>query len=181
MNQRVPGFTLIEILVVLFIISIMSGIVVANLPQFARTGDYDLQARRLKVLMEMARDDALLQADEYGFRPEPDGYRFFVYDDLGEAWSEIETRPYQARQLEDGMTLRLEVEDSTITLGGGDDDEQGEGDGQGARDAPPVLLLSSGETTPFRLTIATEDENWSKTLVADGYGELKWADEQDEQ
>lgn len=174
MNQRVPGFTLIEILVVLFIVSIMTGIVVANLPQFARTGDYDLEARRLKVLIEMARDDALLQADEYGFRPEPDGYRFFVYNDLEQAWSEIDTRPFQPRQLEDGMELLLEVEDSPIAIGGEEDEEAV------SAEAPPVLLLSSGETTPFRLTLAMDDEGWSRTLVADGYGELTWADERDE-
>jgi hypothetical protein len=42
-----------------------------------------------------------------------------------------------------------------------------------------VLLLSSGEMTPFELTIARGREQF-RTLVSDGYGELQWQDELDE-
>lgn len=162
MSPRVTGFTLIEILVVMFIVTIMAGITIANLPQFARTGDFDTEARRIKVLLEMAREEALLQASELGFEPGKDGYRFLVYNDADERWAGMTGRPFQPRQLDAGVVLSLRVEDNEIVLG-----EEGQ-------TMPPVLLLSSGETTPFELTIEMQSGEASQTLVSDGIGQLIW-------
>jgi len=41
------GFTLIEILVVLFIVSLLTGLVVANLPAFVSQADFEEEAERL--------------------------------------------------------------------------------------------------------------------------------------
>ncbi|MEX2490106.1 MAG: type II secretion system minor pseudopilin GspH [Pseudomonadales bacterium] len=156
------GFTLIEILVVLFIVSIMSGIVVANMPSFTQTRDFDAEARRVKVLLEMARDEAVIQASEYGFRPENQGYRFYRYDELEQRWEPVDQRPFQQYSLPDNirLTLNVEGEDFQIT-----EDE-----------SPPVLILSSGEITPFDLTIRSGGET-SMTLVSDGFAELSWQDD----
>jgi len=164
-NRR-AGFTLIEILVVLFIVSILSGIVIARLPRFVQTGDFDTEARRVKQLLDMAREEALLQANEFGFKPSTAGYRFFVYDEIEQKWSELDDRPFQPRQLDEGVELEVTIEDNELALGDGDDET-----------APPILLLSSGETTPFELTIAMPAEGVSRTLVADGFSELRWQDE----
>ncbi|MEX0941848.1 MAG: type II secretion system minor pseudopilin GspH [Pseudomonadales bacterium] len=162
MIRRAQGFTLIEILVVVFIVTILAGVTVMNLPQFARTGNLDTEARRIKVLLEMAREEALLQATELGFKPDKDGYLFFVYDEAAGRWSGMTERPFQPRQLDEAVTLALRVEDNEFVLG----DE--------GRDMPPILLLSSGETTPFELTIGMRSGESSKTLVSDGIGELVW-------
>ena len=45
--------------------------------------------------------------------------------------------------------------------------------------APRILLLSSGEMTPFEITIALGRDK-ARTLVSDGYSELAWQDELDE-
>ena len=74
------GFTLIEILVVVLIVSIMSGIAVTQLPGFVQRGDFDLESRRLKTLLDMAREEALVQATEYGFKPVKEGYAFYQFD-----------------------------------------------------------------------------------------------------
>jgi type II secretion system protein H len=75
------GFTLIEILVVVLIVSIMSGIAVTQLPGFVQTGDFDLESRRLKTLLDMAREEALVQATEFGFKPDEEGYAFYKYQE----------------------------------------------------------------------------------------------------
>ena len=50
----VRGFTLIEILVVLFIVSVMTGIVVSSIPTLVVTDTFDTEMRRLKALMTLA-------------------------------------------------------------------------------------------------------------------------------
>ncbi|MDZ7686483.1 MAG: type II secretion system minor pseudopilin GspH [Gammaproteobacteria bacterium] len=91
------GFTLIEILVVMFIVSIMTGIAVANMPTFVQTGEFDTEARRLMTLIRMVREEAVLQAEEYGLRVSPHGYEFMVYDNRQQSWSVVAQRPFQAR------------------------------------------------------------------------------------
>lgn len=157
------GFTLVEILVVLFIVSIMSGIVVANMPSLTQSGDFDVETRRLKALLETAREEAVLQAQEYGFRPGDEGYRFYAYDDMSEKWHVIETRPLDAHELPEDFDLVLEVEGEAFQLS--------------EAKAPPVLILSSGEMTPFNLTIE-QGRNRSRTLASDGYSDLHWLDEE---
>ena len=161
--KRTMGFTLIEILVVLFIVSIMSGIVVANLPRMTRTGDLDTEARRLDALLSMARQDALLEANEYGFMPERNQYRFYVYDDMAGQWKLITESPFQTRHLSSELALTATVENSPLKL-----------EGKGKDKMPPILLLSSGETTPFHLTLSMPSANRSETLVANGYGKFEW-------
>lgn len=172
--KRYAGFTLIEILVVLFIVSIMSGIVVAHLPRFSRTADLDTEARRLSQLLDMVKQDALLEAVEYGFKPAHGGYSFYVYDDTSQTWNEVTDRPFQERQLADGVELDAKVEATDLKLG---DDANAKGDDTAK--PPPILILSSGETTPFELTLSMPNEHLSRTLVADGYGKIEWQDDAD--
>ena len=161
-SNTMRGFTLIEILVVLFIVSIMTGIAVVNLPRFTQSGNFDTEADRLKVVLEMLRDDALVQANEYGFKPERNGYQFYIYNDLQQNWLLLEERPFIERELQGEVKLSLTVEGDELKLG-----EEGE--------APPVLILSSGEITPFELEIQSEiDHALVRLLESNGYGVSSW-------
>lgn len=159
--RLVRGFTLIEILVVLFIVSIMTGIAVVNLPRFTQTGDFDTETARLKVVLEMLREEALVQANEYGLRPRRNGYQFFIYNEMSEVWELLQERPFAARKLPASIHISVRVEGHELPFGEGD--------------SPPILILSSGEITPFELTIESElDDDLQRTLESDGYGAIVW-------
>ena len=152
------GFTLIEILVVLFIVSVMTGIVVSSIPALVVTDTFDTEMRRLKALMTLAHDEAVSASAELGFRTEGSGYEFVRYDDEGQQWVTLDERPFRPRQLEEGQFLSLRIEDVPLTIG---------------EDEPPaVLILSSGEVTPFELRL--KDDLGSRILTADGYGGFEW-------
>jgi len=156
------GFTLIEILVVILIVSIMSGIAVTQLPSFVQKGDFNLESQRLKALLELAREEALVQTIEFGFKPDEEGYAFYVYDEISQTWTEYVERPFHRRTLSEEFSLDLEIAGEKLALS----DE---------KDPPPLLLLSSGEVSPFTLTI-TQDGDISKSMESDGYGDIKWSD-----
>jgi general secretion pathway protein H len=148
-------------------VSIMTGLTLVNLPQFTQTGDFDSEVDRLKVVLEMLRDESLIQANEYGFRPERDGYNFYIYDEIKQSWELLEEKPFASRELPDNIRLSLRVEGDDI-----EDDEQ---------EAPPVLILSSGEITPFELEIKSySDRNLARTLESDGYGDIFWQGQDDD-
>ena len=167
------GFTLVEILVVLIIVSVMSGIVVTSLPSSFRNGEFDDESQRLKTVIELVREESQTRASEYGIDTEKDSYAFFVYNEIELEWEQLKSKPYAEHKLERGILLRTSIEDSELLLSGGDEEESS------IPDAPRILLLSSGEMTPFEMTIYVGRDQ-TRTLVSDGYGELAWQDELDE-
>jgi len=166
--RRAGGFTLIEILVVLFIVAIMSGVVVANLPSFAQSGDFDTETQRLKTLLDLLRLESQIQDNEYGFKPGREGYEFAVLDPQAGRWRSLTEKPFGPRTLAPGLRLSVKVEDMGFSLG----------EALESNSPPPIMILSSGEMTPCELTLSDADE-LSRTLLTDGYGDLRWQDEPD--
>lgn len=163
-SNRSQGFTLIEILVVLFIVTILAGLVVARLPAFGSDADFEFEADRLQLLLRMARNEAVLETIEYGFRQTDAGYEFLQFDDAGQQWVKA-AAPFHARRIDDDIRL-------TVRSGGGSYDVLG-------NDLPPVLLLSSGETTPFRLILESASSGERRVLGTDGYSEITWLKDAD--
>ena len=167
MSHQRAGFTLLEVLVVLFIVSIMTGIVVINLPGFARTDGFDFESERLRAVIGMLREDAIMQSNDYGLQirrldaGQTFAYEFYVYDAAYQDWQVLTELPFSARSLPKEIALSLKVEGDDVQL-------QGE-------QAPPVLILSSGEVTPFTLLIAHRNNMaLNRTLESDGYSDVDW-------
>lgn len=157
------GFTLIELLVVLALVSLMTGLAVVSLPAFLGTADFDEEADRLLLLLKTARREAVLDSLDYGFRAERGGYEFLLFDDAEQQWLRPPP-PLHGRSLPADIHLTLDADGRATWLAG-------EG-------VPPVLILSSGEVTPFILTLTSAGDDLARTLKSDGYAELAW-DEQE--
>ena len=114
-----------------------------------------------------------MQSSEFGFRvnrkraSDAASYSFLIYDDLNQTWSDYAVPPLQSHDLPEDMALFLDVEGEGFSLE--ESDEEG---------LPPVMLLSSGETTPFDLTISLGRE-LAVTLRADGYTRISPVDPDD--
>ncbi len=144
MIQR--GFTLIELLVVLVIAGIIAGLTVIAV----RGGSWEDQAeealRRIAALTDLAAQQAVLEGREYGLEMLRDGYRFVRY--AQGRWTLIENDELlRTRALAAGLRPDLRVDGAAVRLGA-----------EGGEPRPQVLLYSSGERTPFRLTLAPEGE-----------------------
>ena len=171
--NQAPGFTLVEILVVLIIVSVMSGIVVTSLPSSFQNSDFDEESLRLKTVIELIREESLTRASEYGLKTDKDNYSFFVYNEIEQNWTQLNTKPYAEHKLGYGILLKTTIEDNELILADEEDEESS------VSNAPRILLLSSGEMTPFEIPIALGRDK-TRTLVSDGYSELDWQDELDE-
>ena len=156
------GFTLIEILVVLLIVTILASVTIARLPTFSRNADFETETRRLQLLFNMARQESILDSTEFGFRLTDDGYKFLKFDDGSQSWKDAES-PFQVRSLPDELRLVIEADSKGFSFLG--------------ENLPPILILSSGENTPFRLILQSKLQRASRTLMSEGYGEFVW-DEQ---
>lgn len=153
------GFTLIEILVVLVIVTILAGLTLASLPGFVRGADLETETRRLELLFSMARNEAMMDADEFGFRPTGQGYEFLKFDHISQSWKKA-APPFHERTLPEDLGIRVHAEAGGLRL----PDEK----------LPPVLILSSGETTGFQITLESREDGLAYTLVSDGEGQFYW-------
>ncbi len=182
---RGNGFTLIEVLVVVVIIGIVSAIAVLALGNLGDDRELQNEARRMTSLIEMASDEATLQGRDFGVQLLQRGYRFVEFDPLTERWSEVFgddlMRP---RTLADDTEFDLFLEDKRVLLKfdaaeteRSDDDD----DSDITQDyVPHVLVLSSGDITPFVLEIFRNTDRASVVLSASPAGELKVGTSEDE-
>ena len=182
---RGSGFTLIEVLVVVVIIGIISAVAVLALGNLGDDRELQNEARRMTSLIEMASDEATLQGRDFGLELLQRGYRFVEFDPLTEQWSEVFgddlMRP---RTLADNTEFDLFLEDKRVLLKVDAADAKGSDDDDDSSliqaYVPHVLVLSSGDITPFVLEIFRTTDRASIVLSASPTGELKVGTSEDE-
>jgi general secretion pathway protein H len=152
------GFTLVEVLVLLLIISIVFGLTIARLP-IPGGADAMTELRRFERLFSMARNEARLGGKEYGLGPFENTYEFMVYDDEKASWVEAK-RPWHRRVLPGSLTAKIELKNEE------------RGYKTNLSDFPPVLILSSGEVTPFQFRVASASGAQELSVFVDGYGNI---------
>lgn len=161
-EQTIPrrgsgGFTLIEILVVLVIVGIL--IAVSLLSFGIAGGNQSLQrdARRLVTIIESVTDEATIQGRDYGLEFMQNGYRFLEHDPLIDQWFEVEDDDLlRPRTLDDAAEIELTIEEHRVLLKPeAKKTTKTEDDDRDLTDdyLPHVLILSSGDVTPFQLRI----------------------------
>jgi len=137
------GFTLIELLVVLVIIALFTGMVMLNV----NSNDNKVLAReatRLIHLIELAEDEAILQGIELGLSIQADRYRFMRLHE--KKWLPLTTdREFKEHTLDATIRMSVEIENDGIIH------SQNK-----ASALPDVVILSSGELTPFHITLFSE-------------------------
>lgn len=164
---RASGFTLLEILVVLFIVSILSGLVVVNLPNSLGQSETEDSVRRLHVVMNRALASAERESVEYGVLLDQRGYQILAYDPLMLDWQVSPIQEHGYTEFPSSFKPFLAMESSDETKLGGLQDAD---DGQETDHQPQILLLSSGETSIFEL-IFDDASGASFKISGSGFGE----------
>ena len=148
-----PGFTLIEVLVTLFVIATLTSIVVLRIDLSDRSELARREASRFVQVTELAREEAQLRNEQWGVALDDGRYGFLVLDRETNRWSAVERRPFGSHELDDAIRLRLNLTDRGRIDGA--EPSALTRDTGGRR--PDLLLLSSGEMTPFELAIVAAD------------------------
>ena len=174
------AFTLIELLVVIVIVGIVSAVALLSFGILGDDRNLQREARRMGSLIELANDEATMQGRDYGLEIMQSGYRFVEHDPFTEQWHEIiGDETLRPRQLEEQMEFELFLEDRRILL---EEDaavtERDEDDDDTNRSRiedyiPHVLILSSGDITPFELRIVRQPDRTEITMTMSLLGEFE--------
>jgi general secretion pathway protein H len=154
LRGRSSGFTLIEILVVIVIIGIVMSIAILSITLAGGDNQLRDEAQRMVSLVDVARDESLLQGREFGLEFLQGAYRFVEFDPLTRQWNEIiGDDTLRLRQLPEELELELFVEDRRVVLKSDPARMTSEEEDRPGIEsyAPHVLIYSSGDMSPFEV------------------------------
>jgi general secretion pathway protein H len=184
-RHRQSGFSLIEILVVIVVISIVLSVTVLSFNLASDDRELRTEGRRFAALIEVTLDEAAMQGREFGIELLSGGYRFVEFDAFAGLWADIPGDDIlRLRSLPEDVEFELFLEDKHVLL---DDDpapfeDPDENNPRQAAEvyAPHLLIYSSGETTPFELHLWRDYDDRRVILLGDAFGDINFADENTE-
>ncbi len=153
------GFTLLELLVALFIIGIIISMAVLSVGGGGAREILKEESRRLKALIELAAREAILNQREYGLRLTPGSYRFQMLDEEHGWRTPPDDTLLKARRLPETIRFTVLIEGLEANIE------------PLASDPPQLLFFSSGEITPFEMELHNRQEDRFR-LVGTLTGEL---------
>ena len=144
------GFTLLEVLVVVSLVSILTGVVVLGFTGADTQQEVKGFAQRFAFRVELARQQALNRNREWGIYVNEQSYHFAEFSPQEGAWELQSQRPFDDIEVPDLFSLRIETEGvGNLPFADGER-------------LPQILVFSSGEVTPFAvyLEIPGDFEPW---------------------
>jgi general secretion pathway protein H len=175
------GFTLLELLVVIVIVSIL---VTYSTLAIRGSSPEDLikeEALRLQTLTQLVMEESILRGEEYGIEVFQDGYRFVRFSD--DQWVTLDDdRILRDRELPADIELEMRLEETDIVIGVVSDPmsdnevelnetEEVSSEEEQEKISPHIYILSSGEITPefeIRFYILGVETSYLVTGVFDG-------------
>lgn len=168
------GFTLLELLVVIVIVSVLFSFMTLAIRSSSPEDIINEEARRFNQLIQLALDEAVLRNTEYGLKFNTNGYQFLQL--IENDWLTMDAdKLLRSRELPLEMELELSVEQIDVVIGETDDtlEENPEEDSEQNEDKlqPQVFLMSSEEITPefsVRFTIPGVETSYIVNATIDG-------------
>jgi general secretion pathway protein H len=161
LSHSPPGFTLIEIMVVIVIIGVILSFATLSIGSGGLEQKLEQEAQRLASLLQLASQEAIMQSQEMGVSFEPHRYEFYILQ--GQQWQKLTASDniFRPRTLPVGIQVEIRLEGEPIIL-------------NEVKNTPQLLILSSGEFIPFEIIFFVEEvnENLRYLLKGSTIGEM---------
>ena len=172
-RRRLAGFTLIELLVVVAILGILLGTAVISFDVGGDQRAMQAYAQRLAQRIELARDRAIQNNQEWGMQVRAETYVFVAFAEYQAQWLPQHQSPFQPDTPPVPVTFRLEVLEGRGALNTGIFAQSANDDDDAEQVLPDLVFFSSGEASQFAIEIlpadAPGDSNVSMRLGTDGF------------
>lgn len=153
-TQLRNGFTLIEILIVMLIISIVSSIAVLTITH-NQNKNLDYLAMQLTRLISLAEEEAMLRPATLGLAFTPTTFQLYEYQKNKKKWQPLTASPFQARQY--NAHLILQIHQENVSLNG----------------QPQLIISESGDITPFVILIGKKDASPLYKIIGQANGSVE--------
>lgn len=143
------GFTLIELLVVILLVGLLVSFAVLSVGGPSTRQTQHEEARRILARMDLAREEAVMQARSLGVRFERDGYFFYLH--VEGQWRMLEQGGLlDPHKVPETVAIDVEIDGLEVELAGGEKEtKEGDGDADdGDTVRPQIFFLAGGEIVP---------------------------------
>jgi general secretion pathway protein H len=166
------GFSLLELLVVVAIIGLLVQAVTLSWDVLGNDRQIQEETNRLRGMVDLLHEEALMQSRDYGVMFTETGYRFYVFDYQQLEWVLPQTdRLLEQHTLRPQLLLSLVLDGRRVPL-------ERDFESRGIDNAEPqIMLLSSGEVTPFTIELEREGIEGRFELTAELDGKLSVTEE----
>lgn len=158
-DRHQHGFTLLELLAVIAIMTVLAGLVVLSIDVSDQNRTLREQGERLVALIKLAHHEVMLGAPPIGIAFTADGYQFQrqqLIDNEVLEWRDISNdrtlRPRSLRKA--GVELELRVEGRPVDL-----------EWDPTNPSPNIFLEQNGTITPFELMLQDRNQPDRKLRV----------------
>ncbi len=168
-----PGFTLIELMVVLVVVGLLVSLVGLSIGGGGERRELEEVTRSLYLRMQAASEEAIVTNREIGLRFREGRYRFVYLDRDNAQWAAIQPGGLSGASLPEWVEIELTTDGGEAeALDTEDDDEL----------QPDLVFFSSGESTAFDLYLWWDEseDTRAQLLTSDGVNGVRWLQPGDE-
>lgn len=139
-NRKHKGYTLIEILIVIFIISIVSTVALVTIGH-NKNRRLETIAKQITQMLTLAEEQAMLQPAMLGLYINESSFQFLIYQ---QQWTVLQDKSLRSHSIPDNVALTFENPTSTDN----NDDSL----------TPQIIISTDGDITPFTLYIGNKGD-----------------------
>jgi general secretion pathway protein H len=154
------GFTLLEVMIVIVIISVLSSFVALSLQDMDKSIQFKNEAKRLNHVIALAREEAILNSEILGLRFRKNCYSFMFRKNT--EWIAYNDRIFGPHEIPQGIEFQLLINGMVTPL---------------PLDKPPktpqIAIWPSGEVSPFELNIKSTIIQSVYTLIGNEFGSIE--------
>lgn len=159
--RSIIGFTLIEILIVMLIISIVSSVAVLTISHNEKS-ELHTFSKQLANLLRLAEEQALLQPAVLGFNFDDTSFAFYQFQenarDKNNQWQELTDSTLARHTIPKGISLNLKINGADV------DNKPGQ---------PKLIISNNGDVPAFVLLIGEKDHPPLYQIVGDEDGSIR--------
>ena len=159
------GFTLLELMVVVFIIGLITAAAVITFGGDRRDTELDKEAERINALLGYVREQAELQTRDYGIRINDHTYSFVVFDVLQNQWrTNDEDDALREREFPEGLQPSVVLEGRPIVL---------DAKKKALEDfTPQLMIFANGDLSSFEITLQREGGGDKARIYTDDQSDI---------